>query len=57
MVEPIGKEYKARIVNVSVTLECIHLYIFCIVPLCLFWDVSVMYLSHVMPHCSYRDVL
>ena len=29
-------------VNVFVTSECIHLYILCIVPRCLFWDVSVM---------------
>ena len=36
-------------VNVFVTSECIHLYILCIIPRCLFWDVFVMYLSHVMP--------
>ena len=36
-------------VDVFVTLECIHPYILCIVPRCLFLNVSVMYLSHVMP--------
>ena len=30
------------IVDVFVTLECIHLYILCIVPRCLFRDVFVM---------------
>ena len=39
-------------VDVFVTLECIHLYILCLVPRCLFREVSVMYLSHVMPRCS-----
>ena len=29
-------------VDVFVTLECIHLYIFCIVPQCLFQEVSIM---------------
>ena len=29
-------------VDVIVTLECIHLYILCILPLCLFWEVVVM---------------
>ena len=29
-------------VDVIVTSECIHPYILCIVPRCLFWDVSVM---------------
>ena len=29
-------------VDVFVTSECIHSYILCIVPQCLFWDVSVM---------------
>ena len=36
-------------VDVIVTLKCIHLYILCIVSRCLFWEVSVMNLSHVMP--------
>ena len=36
-------------VDVFVTSECIQLYILCIVPQCLFQDVSVMYLSHVIP--------
>ena len=44
-------------VNVIVTSECIHLYFLCIVPRCLFQDVSVMYLSNVMPGCSYKEVL
>ena len=34
----------------------IHLYFLCIVTRCLFRDVSLMYLSHVMPRCSYREV-
>ena len=37
------------VVDVFVTLECIHLYILCIVPRFLFWEVSIMYWSHVMP--------
>ena len=32
-------------VDVFVTSECIHFYILCIVPQCLFREVSVMYLS------------
>ena len=36
-----------QFVDVFVTLECIHLYILCLVPQCLFWEVSIMYLSHV----------
>ena len=44
-------------VDVIVTSECIHLYFLCIVPQCLFQDVSVMYLSHVMLRCSYQEVL
>ena len=44
-------------VDVIITSECIHLYILCIIPQCLFWDVSIMYLSHVMPRCSYQEVL
>ena len=36
-------------VDVTVTLECIHLYFLCIVTQFLFWYVIVMYLSHVMP--------
>ena len=36
--------------------ECILLCILCIVTRCLFWDVSIMYLSHVfMPRCSDRE--
>ena len=31
-----------QIVDVIVTSECIHLYILCIVPRCLFWEVIVM---------------
>ena len=43
-------------VDVFVTLECIHLGILCIVTRCLFRDVSIMYLSHVvMPQCSDRE--
>ena len=44
-----NEEYYLETVNLFVTSECIHPYILCIVPRCLFWDVSVMYLSHVMP--------
>ena len=44
-------------VDVIVTSECIHLYFLCIVIRCLFRDVFVMYLSHVMPRCSYREFL
>ena len=40
------------LVDVFVTVECIHPYILSIVPQCLFWDVFVMYLSHVLPRCS-----
>ena len=29
-------------IDVFVTLECIHLYILCIVPQCLFQEVSIM---------------
>ena len=36
-------------VDVIVTSECIHLYLLCIVTRCLFWDIFVIYLSHVMP--------
>ena len=43
-------------VDVIVTSECIQLYFLCIVPGCLFQDVSVMYLSHVMPRCSHREI-
>ena len=43
-------------IDVFVTSECIHLYILCLVPQCLFWEVSIMYLSHVMPRCSYREI-
>ena len=55
--KPWPSMFKLDNVNVFVTLECIHLYILCIVPQCLFQDVSVMYLSHVMPRSSYREVL
>ena len=44
-------------VDVFVTSECIHLYILCLVPRCLFWEVSLMYLTHFMPQCSCWDVL
>ena len=37
-------------VDVFVTSKCIYLYILCLVPRCLFQEVSVMYLSHAMPH-------
>ena len=44
------------LVDVYVTLECILLCILCIVTRCLFPDVSIMYLSHVvMPRCSDRE--
>ena len=43
-------------VDVFVTSECIHPYILCIVPRCLFRDVSVMYLSQFMPWCSYQEI-
>ena len=33
---------KLNNVDVFVTSKCIHLYILCIVPRCLFWEVSVM---------------
>ena len=43
-------------VDVFVTSECIHLCILCIVTRCLFQDVSIMYLSHVvMPRCFDRE--
>ena len=42
-------------VDEYVTSECIHLYFLCIVTRCLFRDVFVMYLSHVIPRCSYRE--
>ena len=43
-------------VDVYVTSECILLYISYIVTRCLFRDVSIMYLSHVvMPRCSDRE--
>ena len=29
-------------VDVFVTSECIHLYILCLLPRCLFWEVSIM---------------
>ena len=45
--ETIGYPNK-KIVDVFVTSECIQLYILCLVPRCLFREVSVMYLSHVM---------
>ena len=35
-------------VDVYVTSKCIHLCILCIVTRCLFRDVSIMYLSHVV---------
>ena len=41
-----------RNVDVFVTSECIHLYILCIIPRCLFREVFVMSLSHVMAQCS-----
>ena len=44
------------IVDVIITSECIHLYLLCIVPRCLFWEVSLMYWSHVVPQCSYREI-
>ena len=44
-------------VDVFVTSECIHLYILCLVLRCLFQEVSIMYLNHVMPRCSYREIL
>ena len=43
-------------IDVFVTSECIHLYILCIVPQCLFQEVSIRYLSHVMPRCSHREI-
>ena len=43
-----------NLVDVFVTLECIHLYILCLVPRCLIQKVSIMYLSHFMPRCSYQ---
>ena len=46
-----------QFVDVFVTLECIHPYILCSVPRCLFREVSIMYLSHIMPRCSYREIL
>ena len=44
-------------VYVIVTSECIHLYFLCIITRCLFQDVFVMYLSHVMHRGSYREFL
>ena len=49
--------YSFQNVDVFVTSECIQLCILCLVPRCLFWDVSVMYLSHVLPQFSYQEVL
>ena len=44
------------IVDEYVTSECILLCILCIVTRCLFRDVSIIYLSHVvMPRCSDRE--
>ena len=43
-------------VDVIVTLECIHLYVLCIVPRCLFQDVCVNYLSHFLPQCLFWEV-
>ena len=43
-------------VDVFSTLECIQLYILCIIPQCLFLEVYVMQLSHVMPQCSYQEI-
>ena len=40
-------------VDVFVILECIHLYI---VTLCLFWELFIMELSHVMPRYSYQEI-
>ena len=36
-------------VDVIVTSECIHLYFLCIVTRCLFWDLFVISLGHVIP--------
>ena len=44
-------------VDVYVTSKCIHLYFLCIVTRCLFREVFVMYLSPIMPQCSYREDL
>ena len=45
-----------KLIDVYVTSECILLCILCIVTWCLFRDVSIMYLSHVvMPWCSDRE--
>ena len=44
------------LVDVFVTSECIHLYILCILPRCLFQEVSVTYWSHVIPQCAYREI-
>ena len=44
-------------VDVIVNSECIHLYTLCIVPRCLFQEVFLMQLSHVMPRCSDREFL
>ena len=38
----INKKMNLRFVDVFVTSKCIHLYIVCIVPRCLFWEVSIM---------------
>ena len=38
----ISYEMELETVDVFVTSECIHLYILCIVPRCLFQEVSVM---------------
>ena len=53
-----GRKFDSRLdgVDVYVTSECILLCILCMVTQCLFWDVSIMYLSHViMPRCSNRE--
>ena len=57
MIEPSCSLRKlATCVDVFVTSECIHLCYLCIVTRCLFRDVSIMYLSHVvMPRFFDRE--
>ena len=43
-------------VDVFVTSDCIHLYMLCIAPQCLLREVSIMYLSHVMPQFSHWEI-
>ena len=49
--EPVGH------VDVFVTLKCIHVYILCLVPRCLFREVSIMYLIHTLIFLSGGSIM